>query len=174
MEYSARQILNLLSFLAEQETTTLHSSRVESRDTVNEATHILGKYMYTPFKLFIYLFSFIYLFNFIILYWFCHTLTGIHHGCTCVPHPETPSRLPPHPIPLGHPSAPVSSTLYHAPGLVVRFTYDNLHVSMPFSHIIPPLPSPTESKRLFYTSVSLLLSRIQVIVTIFLNSTHMR
>ena len=35
------------------------------------------------------------------------------------------------------------------------------YVSMPFSHIIPPSPSPTESKRLFYTSVSLLLSRIQ-------------
>ena len=32
---------------------------------------------------------------------------------------------------------------------------------MPFSQIIPPFPSPTESKRLFYTSVSLLLSHIQ-------------
>ena len=32
---------------------------------------------------------------------------------------------------------------------------------MPFSQIIPPLLSPTESKRLFYTSVSLLLSHIQ-------------
>ena len=32
---------------------------------------------------------------------------------------------------------------------------------MPFSQIIPPSPSPTESKRLLYTSVSLLLSRIQ-------------
>ena len=32
---------------------------------------------------------------------------------------------------------------------------------MSFSQIIPPSPSPTESKRLFYTSLSFLLSRIQ-------------
>ena len=35
------------------------------------------------------------------------------------------------------------------------------NISMPFSQIIRPSPSPTESKRLFYTSVSLLLSRVQ-------------
>ena len=54
---------------------------------------------------------------FTILYWFCHILTWIHHGCTCVPHPEPPSHLHPHPIPLGHPSAPAPSTPYHASNL---------------------------------------------------------
>ena len=47
------------------------------------------------------------------------------------------------------------------PGLATRFIHDILHVSMPFSQIFPPSPSPTESIRLFYTSVSLLLSCIQ-------------
>ena len=37
----------------------------------------------------------------------------------------------------------------------LRFIHDIIHVSMPFSQIFPPSPSPTESIRLFYTSVSL-------------------
>ena len=57
-----------------------------------------------------------------------------------------------------NPDHPVSCI---EPGLVICFTYDNVHVSMPFSQIIPPSPSPTESKNLFFTSVSLLLSHIQ-------------
>ena len=54
--------------------------------------------------LFIFLNFYYYFFNFTILYWFCHTSTCIRHGYTRVPHPEPPSHLPPHTIPLGHPS----------------------------------------------------------------------
>ena len=35
---------------------------------------------------------------------FCHTLTWISHGFTCIPHPDPFSHLPLHPIPLGLPS----------------------------------------------------------------------
>ena len=79
----------------------------------------------------------------------------------------SPSRTPLPPPSPSHPSrssqctSPKHSVSYIKPGLAIHFTYDNLHVSMPFSHIIPPSPSPTESKRLFYTSVSLMLSCIQ-------------
>ena len=109
---------------------------------------------------FFFFFQFYLFIYFTILYWFCHTLTWICHGCTCVPHPEPPSSLPPIPsfwvIPVRQPQAP-----YIEPGLAICFTCNNLHVSMPFSYTIPPSPSPTESKRPFYTSVSLLLSHIQ-------------
>ena len=45
---------------------------------------------------------------------FCHTLTWISHGFTCIPHPDTPSHLPLHPIPPGLPSAPgPSACLMH-------------------------------------------------------------
>ena len=60
--------------------------------------------------------------------------------------------------PCTSPKHPVSCIKHR---LVIRFLPDSILVSMPFSQIIPPSPSPTESKSLFYTSVSLLLSRIQ-------------
>ena len=46
------------------------------------------------------------------------------------------------------------------PGLVICFTLDNIHVSVLFSRNIPPSPSPTESKRLFY--VHMLLNKIDL------------
>jgi len=72
-----------------------------------------------------------------------------------------PTSTPSHPSGSSQCISPEHLVSCIEPGLVIHFTYDNLHVSMPFSHNIPPSPSPTESKRLFYTSVSLLLSLIQ-------------
>ena len=82
--------------------------------------------------------------------------------CMCSPSwiPLPPSS-PSHPSGSSQCTSPEHPVSCMKPGLVIHFIYDNLHVSMPFSSIIPPLPSPTESKRLFYTSVSLLLSHIQ-------------
>ena len=54
-------------------------------------------------------------------------------------------------FPVHQPQALVSCI---QPGLAICFTLDSILVSMLFSQIIPPLPSPTESKSLFYTSVS--------------------
>ena len=74
-------------------------------------------------------------------------------------HPPTFS--PYHPSGSSQCTSPKHPISCIKPGLAIRFLRDIINVSMPFSEIIPPSPSPTESKRLFYTSVSLLLSRIQ-------------
>ena len=57
--------------------------------------------------------------------------------------------------------SPKHPASYIEPRLVIHFLHDSIHVSMPFYQIIPPSPSPTESKSLLFTSVSLLLSLIQ-------------
>ena len=96
---------------------------------------------------------------------FCHTLIWISHGCTCVPHPEPPSHLPPHPIPLGQPSAPALSTLSHELNLdwwsvshmiIYMFQFYSLRSStLAFSHRVQKTVPKDD-----ITSVSLLLSRI--------------
>ena len=100
---------------------------------------------------------------FTILYWFCDTSTWIRHRCSRVPHLEPP--LPPpslyHPSGSSQCTSPKHPVSCIKPSLAIHFIYDIIHVSMPFSQIITPSPSPTESKILFYTSMSLLLSRIQ-------------
>ena len=57
-------------------------------------------------------------------------------------------------FPVHQPRALVSCI---QPGLVICFTLDSILVSMLFSQNLPPSASPTESKSLFCTSVSLFL-----------------
>ena len=84
---------------------------------------------------------------------FCHTLTWIIHRGTCVPHPT----------PLGCPSVPALSALFHALNLdwssishMVIYMFQCY-----FSQIIPPSPSPTEAqKAVLYIWVSFTVSRI--------------
>ena len=113
---------------------------------------------------FLFIFLFLFLLYFTLQYcigfaihWHEST-TGVH----VFPNMNPSSHLPPHYISLDHPRAPAPSMLYPAlDRLAIRFLHDSIHVSMPFSQIIPPSPSPSESKSLLYTSVSLLLSHIQ-------------
>ena len=90
---------------------------------------------------------------------FCHTSTWINHGCSRPPHPE---HLPPPPPP----SPPHPSGLSQSTGSECPLHVSNLHWSsilhmviymLLFSYIVPPSASPTSSKSLFFTSVSLLL-----------------
>ena len=80
---------------------------------------------------------------------------GVHVFPILNPSPTSPYSIPQGLFQCTSFECPVSCIEL---GLAIRFTYDNLYVSMPFSQIIPPSPSPTESKSLFFTSVPLLPS----------------
>ena len=121
-------------------------------------------------------FFFILFFNFTILYWFCHISKWICHRYTCVPHPEPSSFLPPHTIPLGHPSAPAPSIQYRASNLDWRLiSYIILYIFQchcpKSSH---PLPLPQSPKDCSIHQCLFCCLVYRVIVIIFLNSIYMR
>ena len=107
---------------------------------------------------------------------FCHTLTSVSHGCTCVPLSQTPLQLPS----PSHPSGLSQYACFECPvscielGLVICFTDGYIHVSVLFCHIIPTLVfSHRVQKSVLYICVSFALV-YGVIVTMFLNSLYMR
>ena len=103
---------------------------------------------------------------------FCHIFTWISHGYTCVPHPESSSHIPPHLIPLGHPSAPALSTLPHALNLEGQFIshiiiYMFQCYSLKSSHpcLLPQSPKVCSLHLCLFCCLA-----YRFIITIFLNS----
>ena len=106
---------------------------------------------------------------------FCHTFTWISHGCTCIPHPEHPSHLPPHPIPQGHPNAPALSTLSHASNLdwwsishMIIYMFQCYSLKSSHPRLLPQSPKVCSLHLCLFCCLT-----YRVIVTIFLNSIYM-
>ena len=106
---------------------------------------------------------------------FCHTLTWISHGCTCVPHPEPPFHLPPHPIPQGHPSAPALSALSHASNLdwqsishMVIYMFQCYSLKSSHRRLLPQSPKVCSLHLCLFCCLA-----YRVIITIFLNAIYM-
>ena len=131
---------------------------------------------FCTFKIFSFIFQFIY-FN-----WKLITMLQF------LPHSDMnqpwmylcPSFRTPSPFSLPIPSLRVvQCTGFECPvscmkrGLVIYFTHDNIDISMLFSQIIPPSPSPTESKNCSIHMYLFCCLAQRVIITIFLNSIYM-
>ena len=115
---------------------------------------------------FIYFFTLQYCIGFAI-HWH-ESAMGVHVFLILNPPPTS---LPSHPSGSSQCTSSKHPVSCIEPGLAIHFTYDNIHVSMPFSQIIPPLPSPTESEtQMFiypiYNSLHLLIPTSQSIPTL--------
>ena len=117
------------------------------------------------YKSFIHLFIYLFLLYNIVLVLPCINM-NLPRVYTC-----SPSWTPLPPLSSYHPSGSSQCTSPEHPvsciesGLVIHFTCDIIHVSMPFSQIIPPSPSLTESNSLspYMQFLSLHLSNTYII-----------
>ena len=97
--------------------------------------------------------------------------TGVHEFPILNPLP-----LPPHPIPLGHNSAPAPSILHHASNLdwrsishMIIYMFQCHSPKSPHACPLPPTPKDCSLHLCLFCCLS-----YRVIVTIFLNSIYMR
>ena len=98
---------------------------------------------------------------FTILYWYCHTSTWIHNGCTRVPNPEPLSHLPPLTIPLVHPSIPAPSILYPVSNLDWQF----ISYMILYNAILPNHPTLSLSHRVQKTTETCIISYMKWIAS---------
>ena len=126
------------------------------------------------YLIFFWFFKFFFFFYFTILYWFCHTSTCIHHGCTRVPHPEPTSHLPPIPslwvIPVHQPQASCVLHRTWTGNSFLIWYYTCFNAILP-NH--PPLPLPQSPKDCSIHQCLFCCLVYRIIVTIFLNSIYM-
>ena len=106
---------------------------------------------------------------------FCHTLTWISHGCTCVPHPEPPSHIPHHPIPEGPPSGLAQSTLSHVSSLdwrsvsvILIYMFQCSSLKSSHRRLLPESPKVCSLHLCLFCCLT-----YRVIATIFLNFIYM-
>ena len=131
----------------------LEGSRRRNRPDFNARASVPLRFSFECL-LHIYIYFLIFLFVVIFVIHWNETAMGLHVFPIPIPPPTSLSSRSLHVFPVHQVWALVS---WIQPGLVSCFTLDSIHVSMLFSWNIPPSPSPTESKRLFYKSVSLFL-----------------
>ena len=122
---------HLLIFWLQSSPTLILKSKKRKSDTVYIfSPSICHEVIELDAMIFVFWMLSLFFFSFIFVSWrlitlqycsvFCYTLIWISHGFTCIPHPDPPSHLPLHPIPLGFPSAPGRSSwalsrLFHSP-----------------------------------------------------------
>ena len=96
-------------------------------------------------------------------------------GVHVFPHPKSPSHLPPHPIPQGHPSAPALSALFHPLNLdwssishMVIYMFQCYSLKSSHPHLLPQSPKVCSLYLCLFCCLA-----YRVIITIFLNSIYM-
>ena len=133
----------------------MEPSRILS--TTVHCRYRISIWIFPKFSNFLYCFFLFFWFKLILFYFlnlqYCigfaiyqnESATGIHVFpiWTLLPPPS-----PYHPSGSSQCTSPKHPVSCIEPGLAPHFIYDIIHVSMSFSQIIPPSPSPTESKRL--------------------------
>ena len=131
----------------------------------------------------------LFFFSFIFISWrlitlqycsgFCHTMTWISHGFTCIPHPDSPSHLPLYLIPLGLPSAPGPSTClmhlepqFHIWKMSGKYITDRSHVEnrdvLSIRNIVQRLPCGRGLMSVHFLPVSVCLFGMKRVIWMFL------
>ena len=93
-----------------------------------------------------------------VIYW--HESTTSVHVCPILNPPQTSS--PYYPSGSSQCTSPKHSIWCIKPGLAIRFTYDNIHVSMSLSQTIPLFPSPRVQKTVLCICVSCAVSHTEL------------